>query len=82
MAKAKKYVKISENGKRIGEDHHRAKLTDAEVDKIRELYETGLFSYRKLAREFGTNRSTIQMICRYERRNTHVAGHKMVHINE
>lgn len=37
-----KYVQIGETGKRIGESHGRAKLTDHEVELVRTLWEEGM----------------------------------------
>lgn len=53
---------------RYGERHPRAKLTDAEVEIIRRIYEEGMVGYRALAQAFAVNRDTIARICRYERR--------------
>ena len=33
----RRFVRVNEHGRRIGEDHHRAKLSDADVDLILEL---------------------------------------------
>lgn len=61
---------VSETGHRVGEAHHRARLSDAEVDQIRTLHEEGKMGYKKLAKEFGVSRATIQSICNFGRRNT------------
>lgn len=37
-----KLVALNENGNRIGENHPRAKLLDAEIDQVHELREAGL----------------------------------------
>jgi len=50
-----------------GEDHHRAKLSDREVEMIRDLREGG-WAYKALADKFGANKHYIGKICRYERR--------------
>lgn len=47
----KKYVLVNERGRRIGESHPRAKLTDHEIDLIRDLAEEGM-SYRQIAAKF------------------------------
>lgn len=60
-------VAINEAGLRIGEDHQNAKLTNAEVDQIRSLNESGI-SYRHLAKMFEVSKITIAMIIRCERR--------------
>ena len=58
---------VNERGRRIGEGHQRAKLTDAEVDLIHELREAGM-SYGAIARKFddvpgGIGKSTVRDIC-------------------
>jgi hypothetical protein len=60
---SKTYVVVNERGRRIGESHPRARLTDHEIDLIRELAEdevdavTGKLirkglSYREIAEKF------------------------------
>lgn len=63
----KKTVAINERGLRVGEDHQNAKLTNEEVDMIRELHCEGL-SYKTLAEKFEVSKSLIAAICRFERR--------------
>lgn len=46
-----KEVQVNERGRRIGESHPRARLTDHEIDLIRELAEEGM-SYREIADKF------------------------------
>lgn len=58
-------VGVNERGYRVGETHPIAKLTDVQVDQIRELAEEGA-SYRQLAEAFGVSKSLIAAICRYE----------------
>jgi IS30 family transposase len=72
-----KTVAVNERGLRIGEDHPRAELTDAEVERIRELHEEGM-SYRQLAEKFEQSKGAIAKICRYERRGQFVASFKAV----
>lgn len=67
-----KLVFVNDRGKRIGEDHHRAKLTDADIDLVFELREAGL-SYLEIASKFddiegGISRSTIRDILKGRRR--------------
>ena len=61
-----KLIGIGENGARVGETHHRAKLTDEDVDLIRELHEDYGLSYRELAVKFEVSKSTIRdiVVCR------------------
>ncbi|MGL4668862.1 MAG: hypothetical protein ACRCWR_13150 [Saezia sp.] len=61
------FISIGESGKRVGKCHQRAKLTNDEVELIRQLHEEGL-SYRELSEKFGVNRWHIGRLCRYERR--------------
>lgn len=64
----RRLVRINEGGRRIGEDHHRAKLSDADVDQILALRDAGL-SYGKIAAKFddiaenGIGKSTVRDIC-------------------
>jgi len=70
-------ISIGEYGKRVGECHHRAKLSDDEVELIRSLHEQGV-SYRELAEKFGVNLWHIGRMCRYERRSASVVVVKRV----
>lgn len=59
-------VLVNEAGKRIGQSHHRAKLTDADVEQIFALREFGL-SYVKIAGKFddiegGISKETVRDI--------------------
>lgn len=64
---------VNERGYRVGQDHHHAVLTDAEVDLIRELREAHRWTYDALAEKFEVSKSAIACICRYERRAQTVA---------
>ena len=64
---AKRIVGVNERGLRVGQDHQRAKLTDAAVEMIRRLHEDGV-SYRVIAIKFDIAKSTVQDICTYRRR--------------
>ncbi len=59
---------MNEQGRRIGETHHNARISDALVDQIRDRHEDDGLGYWKLAREFNVSRSTVIKICRYQRR--------------
>lgn len=52
-----------------GERHHRAKLTDGEVELIRSEYEAGGWSYQQLADKFEVSKELVAKIVRYEVRN-------------
>lgn len=68
-------VALNEKGLRIGEDHVNAKLTDAEVETIRDLHDAGM-SYSQLAEKFEQSKGAIAKICRYERRGQTVSKWK------
>ena len=74
-----KTVAVNDAGLRIGEDHPNAKLTDAEVERIRSLHEDGM-SYDALAEKFEVSKWAIGRICRYERRAQTPANFKIVHV--
>ena len=53
--------KTAKKGYRLGENNPAARLTDAEVDLLLEMRETGL-SYGKLAKMFEVGKSTVRDI--------------------
>lgn len=64
---SREYLCVNEIGRRIGEDHHRAKLSNTDVDLILELRDEGL-SYSAIASKFddvpgGIAKSTVRDIC-------------------
>lgn len=77
----KRKIAINERGLRIGEDHQNAKLTNEEVETIRELHHEGL-SYKTLAMKFDVSKSLIAAICRFERRAETAATWKTVHVQD
>lgn len=54
-----KYVAITDQGYRIGQDHHRAKYTDHEIEEILNLVDSGLSCYA-VAKLLGIPRSTVR----------------------
>lgn len=60
-----RWVGVSERGKRCGEWHGRAKLTQVQVDEIRELREEHCVSLDKLAMHFGISIRTVRDIVSY-----------------
>ena len=72
----KRFVALNESGtRRIGEDHAGAKLTDAQVERIRDEYEAHPpgdplhIGYRLLAKRWGVSKRTIRDIVSYSTRN-------------
>jgi DNA invertase Pin-like site-specific DNA recombinase len=74
----KRIIGLNENGNRFGEEHHRARLSDAQVEEIRELYEDGFSSYRSLAKRFGVTKATIRDIVTFRRRAHYAVRWKKV----
>lgn len=64
----KRRIGVNESGRRVGQGHHNAKLTDAEVDLVRELREDHGYTYGQIADWFGATAQTIKDICLYKRR--------------
>lgn len=59
-------VGINSAGYRVGESHHRAKLSDQDIELIHYLREAGL-SYREIAAKFDdgytVSKSTVRDVC-------------------
>lgn len=51
-----------------GERHHRAKLTDVDVRRMRDDYELTKLTMRAIATKWSTSIHTVRHILRYERR--------------
>lgn len=69
---------VVESGHAIGEAHHRAKLTDEDVELIRDIYDEGMASYSTLANVFGVKKSTIRDIITFRKRASTPHGYKTV----
>ncbi len=67
----RKYVGLDERGHRCAESHHRAKLSDHDVDLIRELQEKHGLSLREIAEKFGCGKSTVRDMVKYRRRTAY-----------
>lgn len=71
-------AKFSDSGRRIGETAPGAKLTDHEVELMREMHEEHPrghpehVGHRKLAKMFGVSRTTASNICHYRKRASHL----------
>jgi Mor family transcriptional regulator len=73
-------IAINEHGRPIGEDHHRARLTNGDVDLLLVLREEG-WSYRRLAKKFDISKSQVRNIVKGIQRCQFCAGHKTVHLS-
>ena len=63
-----KIVGVNEQGKRVGESHPGAKLTDHDIDLIRQLHEDSDLGYAQIAKEFDVSKWTIADVVKYRRR--------------
>ncbi len=73
FADSVKRVGVNAAGYRVGETHHRAKLTDEAVDQMRELHTRWKLSYAEIAAKFddvpgGVSPHTVRDICRGRKR--------------
>lgn len=59
---SKQRVPVTEGGRRIGQTHPRAKLSDAAADQLFALRAKGI-SYQRLADLVGVSKSTVRDIC-------------------
>lgn len=69
---------VDEYGNPLGEAHHRAKLSDADVELIRDIYEEGMESYSTLGHVFGVSKELIRDIVKYRRRATTPSDYRTV----
>jgi hypothetical protein len=75
----RKFVAVNERGLRVGEDHPKAVLTDAEVVRLLDLHDSGI-GYKRLARMFDISRSQARNYCKGRQRCQLAAGFREVHI--
>jgi hypothetical protein len=65
----KRMIGVNERGLRVGQDHQRAKLSDAAVELIRRLHEGGM-SCGRIAVKFEISKTLVFYIVTYRRRAT------------
>lgn len=68
MGQARVLVAVNEFGRRIGETHHNAHISNDVVDRIRERHEDHGRGYLEISHEFDIALTTVRKICTYERR--------------
>ena len=61
-------IGVTEKGARVGQDHHRAKLTNRDVELIRQMHEEKI-ARSVIAEKFDVSVSTVDKIANYRRRN-------------
>lgn len=57
-------VKRGRNGYRVGDSHHNARLTDHEVEVMRQLRSGGM-RVRDIARKFGVTKGYVSKVLRH-----------------
>lgn len=78
----RKTIAVNEQGRRVGEDHQHAKLTNEQVDRIRDLHEDHGLSYLQLAKMYFVSKQTIASICQYQRRAQTPFGFRTLNIGD
>lgn len=78
MAVIQLQVAVNEKGYRIGQDHHQAKLTDAEIDLLLTLHHVDKWGYGRLAAKFEISKGMARKYCKGKCRSQTIAGFKMV----
>ncbi|WP_059413433.1 hypothetical protein [Cupriavidus basilensis] len=73
----KRTVAVNDQGMRIGEDHPRAKLTDADVERMLQLRAEGI-GYKRLAAIFECSPSCVRYIVKGLRRGQPAMGWRVV----
>jgi hypothetical protein len=61
-------IAFNSEGKRIGETHPNARISDSTVDLIRELHETYGYGYLDISHGLDISLGTVGKICSYQRR--------------
>lgn len=62
-----KVIGLNDDGRRVGQDHHRARFTDHEVELMRQMRDSNMSFYR-IARIMECGESTVRDICNHRRR--------------
>lgn len=75
-----KLIAVNENGRRIGDSHHNAVLTDGDVERLRELHAERAMGYRKLAQKFEVSKSLVRDICKGYKRGQVASAWRKVHV--
>ena len=64
----RRIIGLNELHRRVGQDHHNAKLTNHDVDLIRDLRESYGLTYESIAEKFECSKSTVRDIVKCNRR--------------
>lgn len=71
----KRVASVNDAGHVIGQDHHRARLTDHDVDLMRELRDDGM-TLSEIASKFECSKTQVSDICAHKRRGHTTTGQK------
>lgn len=74
-ARSRRHVGVNDSGHVVGEDHHRAKLSDHDVWLIHELRDSGM-RYVDIAQKFEVSKTLICYICLGQRRGHTTTGQR------
>jgi hypothetical protein len=69
-----RFKSVNDRGFVVGEDHHRAKLTDHDVELVLYLRNEEGWTYAQIAAKMEVGRTTVANICRYRTRAQTVMG--------
>ncbi|MCC7065556.1 MAG: hypothetical protein IT456_22315, partial [Planctomycetes bacterium] len=72
-------VAVNERGRRIGDSHPNAKLSDRDIELLLAL-RSERWTYDALRIKFGVSKSCVAQICRGEKRNHTAVAFKSVHL--
>ncbi len=68
-------VTINEYGKRIGESHPNARLSNQQVDEMLDMFESGK-PIKEIAKVFSISERHARRICKFESRNQIISHRK------
>lgn len=74
-------LSINDLGRRIGESHHNAKITNGEVDLLLALHREG-WGYRRLAAKFEMSKRHVRDIVKGKRRAQFPAAFKTIEMQD
>lgn len=72
---SRRVVLVNESGHVIGEDHHRAKLSNAQVEDLLSMRDQGV-KYVDIAKAFGISKTAVAYIVTFRRRAQTAMGQK------
>ena len=72
-------VGVNDIGRRVGDSHHNAKLTDKDVELLLALHAQG-WGYRRLAAKFEVSKSLVRDIVKGKRRGQVATAWRVVRV--